>query len=270
MGLRIASLLRGGIGSMALAALGLAIAGNALWFQGGEHPAPLFASRDANAAPAPATQIAATNAESAPPIVRPRPDPTIMAIQSILAERGYYSGLVDGVSGPGTERAVKSYQTDLGRQALGVADADFLLRLQQDRQPAPLPAPSPKGATQDGIASVIASNDQTAVPSIVQPAPVAAANASEPRLEPQTAAVVPAPVPAAPIIVEPEPDPQIRAVQEALSLSAYGALEPDGLMGPQTADAIRRFQLDQGLTVTGEVDDSLVSRLIRVGAMVSN
>lgn len=66
---------------------------------------------------------------------------------------------------------------------------------------------------------------------------------------------------------EPRADPIVLAIQQALADAAYGPVSVDGIAGQQTTDAIRRFQLDQGLAVTGEIDDRLISRLISVGAM---
>ena len=62
-------------------------------------------------------------------------------------------------------------------------------------------------------------------------------------------------------------DPVILAIQQALADAAYGPLTVDGIAGRETADAVRRFQLDQGLAVTGKIDDALISRLVSVGAM---
>lgn len=68
-------------------------------------------------------------------------------------------------------------------------------------------------------------------------------------------------------VTAPAPDPMVAVIQESLSDAAYGPLSADGVMGSRTADAIRRFQLDQGMTVTGTVDDALIARLIDNGAM---
>ena len=62
-------------------------------------------------------------------------------------------------------------------------------------------------------------------------------------------------------------DPVTLAIQQALADAAYGPLTVDGIAGRETADAIRRFQLDQGMAVTGKIDDALISRLVSVGAM---
>jgi peptidoglycan hydrolase-like protein with peptidoglycan-binding domain len=62
-------------------------------------------------------------------------------------------------------------------------------------------------------------------------------------------------------------DAQVAAVQAALSRSAYGPLRADGRFGPQTRDAIVRFQTDHALPVTGEISDALVVELRAVGAL---
>jgi peptidoglycan hydrolase-like protein with peptidoglycan-binding domain len=56
-------------------------------------------------------------------------------------------------------------------------------------------------------------------------------------------------------------------VQNALAVAAYGPLSTDGVIGPETRDAIKRFQRDHNLPVTGEISDSLVIELRATGAM---
>ena len=70
-----------------------------------------------------------------------------------------------------------------------------------------------------------------------------------------------------PVSQAPKADPVVLAIQQALADAAYGPLTVDGIAGRETADAIRRFQLDQGMAVSGEIDDQLISRLVSVGAM---
>jgi peptidoglycan hydrolase-like protein with peptidoglycan-binding domain len=57
-----------------------------------------------------------------------------------------------------------------------------------------------------------------------------------------------------------EPSP-VSAVQEQLNLLGYEAGPNDGLMGPKTRSAIRAFQKDAGLPVTGKIDSELLARL---------
>jgi peptidoglycan hydrolase-like protein with peptidoglycan-binding domain len=65
----------------------------------------------------------------------------------------------------------------------------------------------------------------------------------------------------------PAPDARVAAVQRALSIAAYGPLRADGVFGPQTRDAIARFQKDRGLPPTGEISDSLIVELRAAGAL---
>lgn len=62
-------------------------------------------------------------------------------------------------------------------------------------------------------------------------------------------------------------DNMVAAVQGALARAAYGPLKADGIFGPQTGDAIMRFQRDHGLPVTGEITDALVVELRASGAL---
>lgn len=76
------------------------------------------------------------------------------------------------------------------------------------------------------------------------------------------------PIPAPPQQkMAPPPDPLVTAVQKALALAAYGPVEADGVVGPQTRDAIRRFQRDHNLPVTGDVSDALIIELRAAGAL---
>ena len=65
----------------------------------------------------------------------------------------------------------------------------------------------------------------------------------------------------------PASDPLLATIQKALARAAYGPVEADGFMGPQTHDAIMRFQRDHNLPVTGEVSDALVVELRAAGAL---
>jgi peptidoglycan hydrolase-like protein with peptidoglycan-binding domain len=62
----------------------------------------------------------------------------------------------------------------------------------------------------------------------------------------------------------------VAAIQHALARAAYGPLPADGIVGPQTREAIRRFQADHGLPVTGELTESLVVELRAVGVLAED
>lgn len=65
-------------------------------------------------------------------------------------------------------------------------------------------------------------------------------------------------------------DPMVASIQEALSRAAYGQLVADGIAGPDTRNAIERFQRDHNLPVTGEISDALVVELRASGALGGN
>ena len=56
-----------------------------------------------------------------------------------------------------------------------------------------------------------------------------------------------------------------RAVQEALLARGYDPGVIDAEIGPQTRDAIRAYQADNGLPVTGEVSRELLADLVGLG-----
>ena len=54
---------------------------------------------------------------------------------------------------------------------------------------------------------------------------------------------------------------QIRSVQAALNAFGYAAGTADGIIGPGTRQALRRFQLAEGLDVDGRIDTALIEAL---------
>ena len=68
-------------------------------------------------------------------------------------------------------------------------------------------------------------------------------------------------------VESPARDPQIAAVQGALAKAAYGPLQADGFLGQQTRDAIKRFERDHDMRVTGDISDELVAGLRAAGAL---
>src|SRR5207249_5229985 len=56
-------------------------------------------------------------------------------------------------------------------------------------------------------------------------------------------------------------DDTVRRAQEALERAGYEIGSADGQMGPRTLAAIKRFQTDRYLTVSGQLDDSTLAAL---------
>ncbi len=59
----------------------------------------------------------------------------------------------------------------------------------------------------------------------------------------------------------------VLAVQTALNQTGFGPVPADGQLTNETRDAIRGFQLHYGLSLTGQVDEALVARMIAIGAL---
>jgi len=60
-------------------------------------------------------------------------------------------------------------------------------------------------------------------------------------------------------------DEIVRRAQEALERAGYEIGTPDGQIGPRTIAAIKRFQTDRYLTVTGQLDETTLAALGLVG-----
>lgn len=210
------------------AAVSTLVAVNATYLQAGKHPAPLFQTR------APGGQLAAlmhreVRTVSAgtdlryPPLVADRA--LISEVQSMLAVKGFYHGLVDGVDGPETRAAIADYERGINVSPTGEPSVKLLTRMRMDQlvneEHVPLPARAP--ATNSDLESPAA-----------------------------TSAVAAA---------------QILSVQQAMNRFGYGPVTADGMYGDETSAAIQRFEMNQGMTVTGMVSDDLMVRLLAIGAL---
>lgn len=129
------------------------------------------------------------------------------------------------------------------------------LFLQPDRHPAPLFFTRPPAAQASPKVAPLPVGREAGSPDLNAGSPI-----SQPKARPGTVA-------GAGESSEQKADPIVLAIQQALADAAYGPVAIDGIAGHETEDAIRRFQLDQGMEVTGNIDDRLLSRLISVGAM---
>jgi len=59
----------------------------------------------------------------------------------------------------------------------------------------------------------------------------------------------------------PATSPTVRMAQQALNDRGYNAGSADGVWGPDTANAVRRFQQAQGLPDSGTLDTQTLSAL---------
>jgi putative peptidoglycan binding protein len=201
-----------------------AIVTNALFLQVGPHPAPMFGSTVVNLAAAPPA-----------PSLLPRPRP---------AE-------ADTSSEPKwTDSKASEFKTSEPRVSEKAAEAKSVEPKSADPLTnlvkAMTPSPSPQPAT---IATAPANPVRAATPS---PSPQPSITASLPSSS--TMARPPASIPLTGAR-------RVAAVQRALTEYGYGQLKPTGTIGSDTQSAIRRFERDRELPVTGQVSDRLVREL---------
>jgi peptidoglycan hydrolase-like protein with peptidoglycan-binding domain len=96
--------------------------------------------------------------------------------------------------------------------------------------------------------------------------------APAPIIHPSTAAAVPAPAPRPdaaphkparndPIAQLLAPSSRVLTVQRLLTDYGYGQIRPTGALGPDTEEAIRKFERSRKMPVTGTLSDQLVKAL---------
>ena len=288
----------GGLFVMALTAA--AVVSNALFLQQSQHPEPWFATRLAPVALAPGSDDVVVpdprprgvpRAEPPPPrlqpvAAQPAPEPAaptaapalIADLQRALGERGFYRGKVDGISGSRTRAAISAYEKSQGLQITGQPSATVL-----DHMTTASVIPADPPAAAKPIETIPPPPEVTSTRLEAPPAPAqvetvaaAAPPVERPVIEEQILSYPPKAEAASPaatnasVSTAPAPDPGAQrtlAVQKALNLIGYGPVPEDGLAGDTTTTAIRRFELDHGLPITGAAGDTLINRLVAIGAM---
>jgi len=216
-------------------------------------PVPL----PAQPAPIPAQPVAQA---PAPVAAGPSAD-VVTNIQRSLARLGLYTGAIDGKPGARTSAAISRYEQAAGMSVTGQPTPELLQALQH---PLPTSATTPIA---DPAADPIATEVNQMARSPASAAPPANAGASSKSVPVTKVAPISAAQPAA--------DPAkfaatYRTVQTALNRIGYGPVPVDGAANKATTDAIRGFELDSGLPVTGQPTQALMERLVAIGAVKPN
>ncbi|MBB4194134.1 peptidoglycan hydrolase-like protein with peptidoglycan-binding domain [Rhizobium aethiopicum] len=245
------------------------VAANALWYQPGLHPHPIFRTRDpqspnvlgarrpADEQPADVTTFrierpedaaATTSGTPAPAAAAQQPSQLVMDIQQQLVRRGLYNGTADGIIGPRTSAAILFFQETVGMAQTGEATPQVLAALRTDAAgPSTVPVEKPpedvtsKAAAEDPVAAAIRSAEKT-----VKTAPSAAKQL--PSSELATVDLV-------------------LKIQKGLSNMAYANVGVDGVAGEQTRAAIRHFQKHYNLPENGEPNEAVLKKLREIGAI---
>lgn len=288
-------------GGLVMTAAAAAIIVNALVMQHGAHPAPLFVgTRPWTSDQQPAV---APNAPAAPKVTTTDAvDHGLVAdIQRSLRDFGYYKGDIDGLPGPQTSQAILAFERAFHLAPTGEPSNNVLLALRSVRpkssslapaasedpmtvsalpssSPVPVPKPSRGGAqpvTTDqqsasagprSIADLISASSApaaTKVSAVAQPATVA-----QPAVTPapavQTAAAKSTPVTTT---ATDGSDPRLARIQQSLASQGFGPLEVNGHMNQETREAIRNFESYYGLPVTGSINETFLTQLVKVGGL---
>lgn len=254
-------------GAAAFAVIFGFVSANALWYQPGQHPAPILKTREISSTTVPRLSDAARKAmrdaiearqvttyritegdnastgsipvpemepEAAPVTASiPARNPLVADIQAELSTKGLYPGDIDGLMGPQSAGAIRAYQKQVGLPETGEPSSQLLMSLlAKARMPA------------------------KAVDLPKQP--------PTPALKSDARAAAPVTMPAPPVSEESE---LVRRIQSGLSNIAYADISVDGVAGSQTRNAIRAFEKHYRLPETGEPNKNVLKKLLEIGAL---
>ncbi|GLQ81906.1 peptidoglycan-binding protein [Mesorhizobium huakuii] len=212
------------------------VSANALWYQPFPHAGAFFATRNFQAhtpSDEPETTINIVRPNAAPAPMKG--DPVVEQVQGILKDLDFYSGTVDGISGPNTRKAIQAYQQKVGLNASGEIDALLLDQLGATPKTASVPKPQPRPDTPSAVPVSLQTNSGQA-------------NAGQTDAGPTQG-----------------PDPRIVKIQAGLKAFGNDDMRLDGVVGARTKAAIKEFQSLFGLPQTGEPDEIVYVKMREIG-----
>ncbi|MBZ9996079.1 peptidoglycan-binding protein [Mesorhizobium sp. BH1-1-4] len=221
------------------------VSANALWYQPFPHAGAFFATRNfqgvPHAADEPETTINIVRSNAAPAPIKG--DPVVEQVQGILKDLDFYSGTVDGISGPNTRKAIQAYQQKVGLNASGEIDALLLDQLGATPKTAAVPRPQPRPDVAPAAVpvSLQTNSGQTNSGQASSGQASTASTSTE------------------------GPDPRIIKIQAGLKAFGNDDMQLDGVVGARTKAAIKEFQSLFGLPQTGEPDEIVYVKMREIG-----
>lgn len=174
-------------------------------------------------------------------------------IQQRLTELGFYAGAIDGDFGSVTEQAYRAFQEAAGVLVDGIAGSDREVLYSDD-------APSVnKSEDKTEETATEAENEESKAENTEE---MPFEDDSVAAAEDQATEVFFAPV-------QGDFTVEVLDMQQKLYDLGYFGLEPTGFFGDITAEAIAAFQLNNGLEVTGELDEATFA-LLESGEAAAN
>ncbi|ESY97771.1 peptidoglycan-binding protein [Mesorhizobium australicum] len=209
------------------------VSANALWYQPFPHAGAFFATRNFQGFPhagadEPETTINIVRSNAAPAPIKG--DPVVEQVQGILKDLDFYSGTVDGISGPNTRKAIQAYQQKVGLNASGEIDALLLDQLGATPKTAAVPKPQPRPDMPPAAVPVSLQTNEAQANAALQ-----------------------------------GPDPRIVKIQAGLKAFGNDDMQLDGVVGARTKAAIKEFQSLFGLPQTGEPDEIVYVKMREIG-----
>jgi peptidoglycan hydrolase-like protein with peptidoglycan-binding domain len=207
-----------------------------------------------------------------PPTAIPySPSYSIRNLQQALNDLGYAAGAADGVVGQRTRAAIRAFQVDSGLPVSGepsLSVFDHLQRAKAARMQAAVPQPSPVSLQLVADTQAELRQRGYSIPTVtgeLDAATIAAIRAyqADARLTVtgQASESLLAQLRSASTASGATYREQVKRLQTALNSRGYDAGPADGALGPKTRTAIRTYQADAGLPVTGEISANLLAQL---------
>lgn len=189
--------------------------------------------------------------------------PDVYQLETWLNALGYNVGLVGDNYSSLTKQAVEQFQRDHGLPVTGQADAATASAIENAYQQSRVPANTPASGNGSGSPGDNAGSP-TPSPPPQPPAPPAPPPAEVNPSPPTTPGTSPAPGPA--LYRLGSKGTGVLEIERLLNSLGYNV----GMVGDQysslTRDAVKAFQTDQGLPVTGEIDARTLETLRRAAS----
>lgn len=186
----------------------------------------------------------------------------ILRLQASLTVLGYDTRGVDGVVGPATREAIRGFQQDQNIRVDGNASMALSNRVERALTRYVQQQLSRLGFDPGPIDGILGDNTQMAITAFERQQGLPVSGQISPTLAAQLDAAQSSPAapepPAATVLTNTQ---AVRAAQTHLHTLGLEPGPIDGQFGPNTRQALRRFQEQQGLAETGELTDQLLAAL---------
>jgi peptidoglycan hydrolase-like protein with peptidoglycan-binding domain len=200
------------------------------------------------------------------------PPYSVRNVQSALSQLGYSPGPIDGLMGSKTRAAIRAYQIDSGLPASGEPSIALHEHLQTTlaKRNGTAQTPTPSGPSATLISEVqgelrLRGYDIPSISGVLDTATTAAIR----RYQSDASLTVDGRVTNELLAqlrsgrTDPGVDYRaaVKSVQQALNVRGYDAGPADGALGPRTRGAIRAYQIANGMSGTGVIDQALLTSL---------